>query len=165
MICKNQVLATLSVIHSVIGFVVVLSILSFSLDANTPILDLIAAMVPLSFILFNRCVHLDFYELIKGDSDIPEYAEDGYYFNKLQVMIFGKEIMSKPEINEFKGGKVTDVSHFCEIQDPDIIKNIYNEKTHYIVINCVLIITLLTKYKQKKLIPLFLIWFFVVFSN
>jgi hypothetical protein len=165
MISKNKVLATLSVLHSVIGFIVVLSILSFSFEGNTPILDLISAMVPLSFLLFNRCIHLDFYEYIKCDSEIPEYATDGYYFNKLQVLLFGKEIMSKPEINEFKGGKVTDISHFCDLDDPDIIKDIYNEKIHYIVINCILIVILLTKYNQKKLIPLFLIWFFVVFSN
>jgi hypothetical protein len=72
--------------------------------------------------------------------------------------------MSKSHLKDFKGGFVDDVEHFCELEDEEIIKEIFNEKIHYITINCILIIILLSKYNMKKMIPLFLAWFFYTFS-
>lgn len=162
---KNQFLVFLSILHTVIGFTVMTCILSFSFNKHYPTIDFISSLVPFSFIIFRRCVHLDFFSFVKGDECLPEYVEDGFFFNKLQKLLFKKEIMSKKELNKFKGGDVKDVQHFCNLDDEKTIQNIFNEKTHYITINSILIIILLTKYKMKQFIPFYLGWFFYNFTN
>lgn len=162
---KHQFLVFLSILHTIIGFTVLTCILSFSFNKHLPYVDFISSLVPLSFIVFRRCVHLDFYSYIKGEENAPEYTEDGYFFNKIQKIIFKKEIMSKKELNQFKGGDVKDVLHFRDLQDEKIIQDIFNEKTHYITINSLLIVILLTKYKMRQFIPFYLGWFFYNFTN
>jgi hypothetical protein len=162
---KKHILATLSILHTILGFIVVASIISFSFDINSPYIDSISALVPISFITFRRCVHLDVHEFIKGDDILPEYTEDGYFFNAIQRYLFSTEIMSKTELKEFKGGDIKDVEHFCSLSDKKIIQNIFNEKIHYIVINSIIITILLTKYNLKRFIPLYLVWFFYNFSD
>lgn len=162
---KHQFLVFLSILHTIIGFTVLTCILSFSFNKHLPYVDFISSLVPFSFIVFRRCVHLDFFSYIKGDENTPEYTEDGYFFNKFQKLLFNKEIMSKKELNQFKGGDVKDVLHFRDLEDERIIQDIFNEKTHYITINSVLIVILLTKYKMRQFIPFYLGWFFYNFTN
>lgn len=162
---KNQFLVFLSILHTVIGFTVMTCILSFSFNKHLPLVDLISSFVPLSFVIFRRCIHLDFFSYIKGNECLPEYTEDGYFFNKLQKMLFKKEIMSKKELNEYKGGDVKDVLPFCSLEDKKTIQNIFNEKTHYITINSLVIVILLTKYKLRQFIPFYLGWFFYNFTD
>ena len=164
MLNKSQILTSLSIIHTILGLIVFSSIYFYSIEYNVLWVDIIACLVPISFILFRRCIHLDIHNYIKNNEELPEYTEDGYYFNKLQKIIFKKEILSKTCLKQYKGGYVDSVEHFCELNDEQTIKDIFNEKIHYIVINCILVITLLSKYNMKKIIPIYLLWFFYNFS-
>jgi hypothetical protein len=162
---KIPLLTIMSVAHTILTIVVIVNIIFYSFDINYPIFDFFSALVPLSFIIFNRCIHLDFHEYIKdGDPTFPAYTEDTYFFSKIQKFIFGKELITRSDTSEYKGNVVYDISPFCEIEDYDVLKNVFNEKIHYIVINCILIVILLTKYKYKKLIPMFVLWFFYIFN-
>jgi hypothetical protein len=161
---KKQILVAMSLLHTILGFIVVACILSFSFDINLPYVDLMASLVPISFVIFRRCIHLDACEFIKNGEKMPEYTEDGYFFNKLQRYIFNTEILSKTELRDFKGGDIGDVEHFCSIDDENIIKGIFNEKVHYITINSIIIVVLAAKYNMKKFIPMYLAWFFYNFS-
>lgn len=164
MLNKSQILISLSITHTILGMIVLSSIYFYSIDYDVQWVDIVACLVPISFIIFRRCIHLDLHEWIRDNDDLPEYTEDGYYFNQLQKLIFKKEIISKSHLKEYKGGYVDDVEHFCELEDEDIIKDIFNEKLHYVVINCILVVTLLSKYNMKRLIPLYLGWFMYNFS-
>lgn len=165
MLSTNRLLTTLSILHTFIGMVVVCCIYFFTIDVDYPLIDFIAALVPISFIIFKRCIHLDIHENIRLGQKVPEYTEDGYYFNQFQKFLFKKEMISKTHLKDFKGGEVTDIEHFCKLKDPKLIKDIFNEKVHYIAINSILVVILMTKYKMKKFIPLYLVWFFYNFSN
>ena len=164
---KVLTLTAMSLMHTVVGFLVVFSILLFSLDIDVLSIDLIAFTVPLSFVLFNRCVHIDFYNhLLEDDIEsLPDYTKDAYFFNQIQKTLFNKEIISKARIEKFKGGNVSDIAPFMETEDPSMIQDIFNEKLHYVVINCILITTILIKYDLKYMIPVFITWFFYVFSQ
>lgn len=164
MLNKSQILISLSITHTILGMIVLSSIYFYSIDYDVQWVDIVACLVPISFIIFRRCIHLDLHELIKNNEALPEYTEDGYYFNELQKLIFKKEIISKSHLKEYKGGPVGSVEHFCDLEDEEIIKDIFNEKVHYIVINCILVVILLSKYNMKRLIPLYLAWFFYNFS-
>lgn len=164
MLNKSQLLISLSITHTILGMIVVSSIYFYSIGYDVLWVDIVACLVPISFIIFRRCIHIDVCEYIKNNEEFPEYTEDGYYFNQLQKLIFKKEIISKSHLKDYKGGYVDDVEHFCELNDQETIRDIFNEKIHYIVINCILIITLLTKYNMKRLIPIYLMWFFYNFS-
>lgn len=133
---------------------------------NSYIIDFIVALIPISFILFNRCIHLDFYEFVKGDTDnLPDYARDGYIFAFIQKQLFGREYLSKSNIDEYKGGRGMDMSCLCEIKDPNLIKDIVNEKLQYVVTCCIITVIILIKYNLKRFIPFFILWFYYTFSS
>jgi hypothetical protein len=161
---KTPLLTIMSFAHTLLTFIIIINIVLYSFDINVPLFDFFTALVPISFILFKKCAHLDLHNYIKSDDIFPEYTEDTYFFSKIQKMFFGKELINRSSIDIYKGAIVGDITSFVELSDKEIIKNIFNEKIQYIVINCIIIIILLTKYKQKKFIPVFLIWFFSVFS-
>ena len=162
---KIYLLTLLSIIHTILGLLFILFIFFNSFNIDLPIIDFLVALIPMSFIVFNKCIHVDFYEFIKGEEEnLPECTKDGYLFSKLQKMIFGKEIISKRE-HKYKLYDAKDIEPFCCIDDPDIIKTIFNEKIHYIVSSCIITIILLTKYKLHKLIPFFIIWFYATFPQ
>lgn len=161
----NKLLFTLSITHNILAAIVVSCIYFYSIGFDVPVVDFFALLVPLSFLIFKRCVYSDLHELIRLNQVVPDYVEDAYVFKVLQKMIFNKELIAKSHLKEYKKGKVTDVKHFCEIEDPLVISDIFNEKAHYIAINCILVVILLTKYNMKKLIPLYLAWFYYSFSN
>jgi hypothetical protein len=119
----------------------------------------------MSFILFKRCIYSDIHEHIRLGQEVPEYTNDAYFFKVIQRFLFNKEFIAKSDLKEYKKGKVMNVEHFSYLDDPVLISDIFNEKAHYIAINCILAVILLTKYKLKKAIPLYLIWFYYNFSN
>lgn len=165
-------LTLLSILHTILGLLFILFIIFNSFNINLPIIDFLVALIPISFILFNKCVHLDFYDFIKNqeiddnneDCEIPEYTRDGYFFSKLQKMLFGEEIISK-RTHMYKLYNAKDIEPLCNSNDPEIIKTIFNEKIHYIVSSCIITVILLTKYKLQKLIPIFIIWFYMTFPQ
>lgn len=169
---KIYMLTLLSVLHTILGLLFILFIIFNSFNINIPIIDFLVALIPISFILFNKCIHLDFYDFIKnqetencdGSNDFPEYTRDGYFFSKLQQMLFGEEIISK-RIHSYKLYDAKDIEPLCNSDDPEIIKTIFNEKIHYIVSSCIITVILLTKYKLQKLIPIFIIWFYLTFPQ
>jgi hypothetical protein len=127
-------------------------------------MDTISVLVPISFILFTRCIQNDIQDYIKGDDTLSPCTEDNYFSSKLQKLFLGKEVFFKDYVKDYKRGHIHDVKHFVELKDPKIIKDIFTERVQYIVINCILVIILLSKYNYKQFIPLFLIWFFITFS-
>lgn len=173
-------LTLLSILHTILGLLFILFIIFNSFNINIPIIDFLVALIPISFILFNKCIHLDFYDFIKNQSNIdiecqynnqeengndyPEYTRDGYFFSKLQQMLFGEEIISK-RTHSYKLYDAKDIEPLCNSDDPEIIKTIFNEKIHYIVSSCIITVILLTKYKLQKLIPIFIIWFYLTFPQ
>lgn len=162
---RIYMLTLLSILHTILGLLFIVFIFINSFNINIPIIDFLVALIPVSFILFNKCVHLDFYEFIKGDNqdDLPEYTRDGYFFSKLQKMLFGKEIISKTKQHKLYDAK--DIEPLCNSNDPEIIKVIFNEKIHYIVSSIIIMILLLTKYNMKKFIPFFVLWFYMTFPQ
>ncbi len=161
----NKILVLLSGTHNVLAVMVISCILLFSIDLDIPMIDFCAFLVPTSFILFKRCIYSDIHEHIRLGQEVPEYTDDVFFFKILQRFFFNKEFVAKSDLKEYKKGKVMDVEHFSSLSDPEIISDIFNEKAQYIAINCILAVILLTKYKLKKAIPLYLIWFYYNFTN
>lgn len=160
---KILLLTIMSIGHSIVGLLVLVFIILFSLDIDIEFVDHIAFLPAFLFLVFNRCAHLDVYEYIKGDEDLPEYAKDGYITKNIQKLLFNDVIMAKS--NDYRADKVVDISPFCEVSDPVIIKDIFNDKILYITINCIIIILVLTKYNMQSYIPLFVAWLFYTFTS
>jgi hypothetical protein len=161
----NKLLVVLSITHNILAAIVISCIYLYSIDIDIPFIDFFALSVPMSFIIFKRCIYSDIHEHIRLGQEVPEYTEDAYLFKVLQRFLFNREFIAKSHLKEYKKGKVTDVQFFSQLDDQDLISDVFNEKAHYIAINCILAVILLTKYKMKKLIPLYLIWFYHTFSN
>jgi hypothetical protein len=155
------ILTLISMVHAFLGFICIIFPIFFSFGIDIPIVDAIAALMPLSFIFFSRCIYMDFYDLVETEhlSDIPDYAEDGYVIRKLSKMIFN----IVPEKPKHKLFDPKDIKPICNEKNIKEQKKIYNEKIMYIVSNCIIAILLLVKYKLTHLIPLFLFWFDSIF--
>lgn len=161
----NKLLVLLSTTHNILAFLVISCIYLYAIDVDIPIIDFCAFLVPLSFILFKKCIYSDIHEHIRLGQEVPEYTDDNFVFKVIQKFFFNREFIAKSDLNMYKKGKVTDVEPFSQLDDPELISDIFNEKIHYIAINCILAVILLTKYNLKKTIPLYLIWFYYNFSN
>lgn len=160
------VLTLLSILHAVLGVLYIMFLCFYGAGINSYVVDFIVGLIPVSFILFNRCVHLDFYDFVKGDTDdLPEYTRDGYIFAFIQKQLFGKEYLSKSNVDDYKGGPVNDISALCDIKDPILVKDIFNEKLQYVVTCCIITVIILSKYNLKRFIPFFILWFYYTFSS
>jgi hypothetical protein len=80
-------------------------------------------------------------------------------------MLFKNEIMSKSGNTKLRLDIAKDITPFCGLNDPKIIKEIFNEKLHYIVTCCIITVILLSKYNLKRFIPFFVLWFYYTFSG
>ena len=161
---KVPILTTLVVIHSIIGISSILFILLYAFSINVPIITTAVICIVLSFIIFRRCIHIDIYEYVRdGEDDIPDYAQDNY-IRKLIQKILLKEPERCKNLTDLRLDIIGNVEPLLLCDTKHDMIDICNYRIHYIVINVILIILLMLKYKLKQFLPLFLLWFFVVFK-
>lgn len=149
---KNIMLFILSLFHSLLGISTLIFFMLFSFGIHNTFIDILVAGIVISFVLTQRCIHIDFTDVIQNQQseelEIPSYCEDGFIFkNVLGIQNYLKE-------------------HRLDILSQDLPSthtHIFNTKIHYIVTNILLLIILLIKYEQQKFIPLFLVWFYMTF--
>jgi hypothetical protein len=160
---KILTLALLVISHLIIFMATILFIVFFAYNKDNSIVNAIVIGVVFSFIVFRRCVYIDIYEYIRdGNINIPDYAKDNYY-RKMAQNWLGTKCETRKDLTNFRLDILDNLNPLVKCVDPEEIKDMYNYKIQYTCLNILLTIILLIKYDMKKFLPLFLVWFFVVF--
>ena len=154
------ILTIFVILHTAFGLAGIVSMVSFFLSMNFPAADYLSMLSVISFLLCRRCIAIDIYRLVKGDSEnLPDYAKDNYFRKK---------------IHNFKGTQSIDYTHLrldilenleplkaCE--NPEEYALFFNRKVQYIVFNTILLLVLAIKYNKKQYLPLYMLWIFMTF--
>ena len=151
---KIVLLTAIVIFHTIVGLGSVGAMISYSINENYPIFDLLAFLSIISFLLFKRCIAIDIYSIFKEgipDSEIPDYAKDNYF----RSIIHGTR--DSPDHTHLR---LDILDNIKGISDSNLF---FNRKAQYIIFNTVLVMLLSTKYNFKFLLPLFLAWVLYTF--
>ena len=153
----NIFLLTIIVIsHTIVGLGSVGSMITYSINENYPILDILAFLSIVSFLLFKRCIAIDIYDIFKEgipDSEIPDYARDNYFRNIIHL---------NPGAIDYTHMRLDILDNIKGISECNLF---FNRKAQYIIFNTVLVMLLTTKYHFKFLLPVFLSWVLFTFPT
>ena len=144
--------------HTIFSLSSFLFIIFYSVGYHSSMIDVIVTFTVVSFIVFNRCVAIDIYEYLRdGREHIPSLASDDLARNIL------KNFLRKPKHKKKNKGSLrldilTNVKPFVGAYKEDIILKFLSRKMHYTVINVILTVLLLVKYKKEYIIPLLIPW-------
>lgn len=154
------ILTIFVILHTVFGLAGIVSMVSFFLSMNFPAADYLSMLSVFSFLVCQRCVAIDAYDCVKGDTqDLPDYAKDNYFRKK---------------IHNFKGTQSVDYTHLRldilenleplkACRDPKEYSLFFNRKVQYIVFNTILLLVLAIKYNKKEYLPLYMLWVLFTF--
>ena len=152
-------------IHSIIGISSFIFILFYSLNIHNSFIDLLAICIVISFIIYKNCIDIDIYEDIyslDNNHDIPDYAKDDF-IRKYIVKIFNLDT-DNTDYTNLRLDKLTNLRPMLNISNNQNITTLFNRKIHYICINIILSVLLITKYNLQYLLPCLIIWFFSTFK-
>jgi hypothetical protein len=146
--------------HSIFSIGSFAFIIFYSLGIHIGILDVIVSITVISFLIFNRCVAIDIYEYIRnGREEIPSIASDDLARNILKTVFRNKKgKKDKKNTVSLRLDILTNVKPFNGLDDETIIMKFLSRKIHYIIINIILTVLLLVKYKKEFAIPLLIPW-------
>lgn len=163
---EHILLLILSVlIHSIFSIGSFVFIIFYSLGINTGILDVIVSITVISFLVLNRCIAIDVYEYIRGGrEEIPDIASDDLARNILKSVFRKNKNKRKGVIPSLRLDILTNVTPFTDIKDEHIILKFLSRKMHYTIINIILTVILLLKYKKEWAVPLLIPWLSMNFS-
>lgn len=153
----------LVLLHTIITINNFLFIIFFSIGKSNKVVDFIVLASILSFVLFGKCIFVDIYHYIKGNSLFPEYCEENYYKKLLQRWLRSDAKYSK-DLTKLRLDILRNVDPLLECESKEELTDMFNFKMHYTTISVVLTILLLIKYNLKSMIPMLIIWFFVIFK-
>lgn len=155
-------LAFLVILHTFVGLASVAAMLSFFLGFNLPYVDFLALLSVISFLICNKCLSIDLYEICKGtleDHKIPDYARDNYFRKKMHNFNGTQSV----DYTNLRLDKLNHIEPLINCDDPELQKLFFNRKVQYIIFNIILAVILAVKYNKKEYLPLLLIWVFVTF--
>lgn len=150
---KVPVLTLLVLLHSIFGISSILFLIGYSFGISYLPLDIIVSLTAISFIIFRRCIIVDLYNYIRDGEKVPYYATDGFPRNIV------RKLSGKPVKKDLTKCRL-DILSNTKISTPQQ----YSQKIHYIVINMMVVMTLMAKYRQHRFLPILLLWFFTVFE-
>ncbi len=158
------VLLSISVIiHSFFGIASLITIITYSFSKNLLLFDILSSINVLSLLIFKKCLAVDIYECIRGDTEnLPDIAKDNFLRNKI-VSLFKDNSGTVEDFTQLRLDKIDNLTPLINSTDTSYFTKMYNRKHHYLLINIILMIILLTKYNMKKFIPLIIIWIFTIF--
>ena len=168
------ILTILSLFHSLFSLSSTLFILLTPFNVNSGILNGMVIFVVLTFILFRRCIAVDIYDTISDlaqvdYADLPNMAKDNYLKKSLQCSLSGDQ----PDIIKKKMKKglrhlrldiIESVKPLMNCRNEVKMKKMYNHRLHYILINIILCVMLMYKFKCIKFMPLLIVWIFYNFE-
>lgn len=152
-------------IHSIIGISSFIFILFYSLNIHNSFIDLLAIIIVISFILYKKCIAIDIYEDIyslDNNHNIPDYAKDNFVRQTI-VKLFDLN-SDNTDYTNLRLDRINNLNPMLNITDNEYITIMFNRKIHYICINIILTVLLITKYNLHFLLPVFIIWFFSTFK-
>lgn len=159
---KIYTLSAIIHLHDIIRIIIILFIIFYSFGIQNRIINITTIIVCISFIIFRKCVIIDIYNYIKGDIDektLPKYARDNYLQNSINNFFSKKKV----EKTSRRLDIVQNLEPFVKTKCIKKTFQFFNSKIHYIGINIINIIILLTIYDMHKFIPVFMVWFFTIF--
>lgn len=176
-------LIIVALVHSLFTLAVFTFIIITPFNIDIPIVSFMAFLMTASFILFQRCIATDWYDYIKNNVDVieeklPFIAKDNFLRKYIQNLFIDWYNLVHP--NNVKSKKKTKKRKLKELR-LDILKNFepliqkegisanelksrHNHRLHYILLNIIVIMMLIYKFKLIKLTPFLLIWIFIVFD-
>lgn len=162
---KIPLLSIFVFIHSIIGISSFIFILFYSLKIHSSFIDILAICIVVSFIIYKKCIAIDIYEDIyslDNNNDIPYFAKDNFLRNYI-VNIFNLN-SDNTDFTSLRLDKINNLSPLLNINNNNYITTLFNRKIHYICINIILSVLLITKYNLQYLLPCLIIWFFSTFK-
>lgn len=145
-------LSILVFIHSVISLSSFGFIIAFSLGYDNKYLDLLAASIVISFLVFRQCVAIDIYDYFKENrNELPRFAKDNF----LRNLILGKK---DKDLTSLRLDKINNNKPLAEAENEELVDKFFNRKIHYIGINLILAVLICIKYKHPELIMFLIPW-------
>lgn len=131
----------------------------YSLGLDSPMIDSIVAVTVGSFLVFNRCIAIDIYEYIRDNrEELPTVATDDFARNILKTILRHKDIKKNKKLPSLRLDILTNVKPFLEVNHEELALKFLSRKMHYTVINIILTVLLLVKYKKEWAIVLLVPW-------
>lgn len=150
-------LSVIVLLHSIFGIASILSIISFSFNIKMPFINTLSFLTVLSFLVYQRCVAIDIYEYVLGDTcstEIPDSAKDNYIRNKITGT--KSEDYTKHRLD------ILNNNNPIVNKDENEVNIMIKRKMHYIIVNIILTVIFIIKI-NKNILPALLLWLFYVF--
>lgn len=175
------ILIIVALIHSLFTLAVFIFIIVTPFDIDIPIVSFMAFLMIASFIIFRRCIATDLYEYTKNNIEIiegnlPSIAKDNFlrkYIQDLFIKCYNiihpnKKKKKKSKKSKLKQLRLDILKNFEPLIDENVspteLKIRYNHRLHYILLNIIIIMMLIYKFRLIKLTPFLLIWIIIVFE-
>lgn len=178
-------LIIVALVHSLFTLAVLTFIIITPFNIDIPIVSFMAFLMTASFILFRRCVATDWYDYIKNnveviEENLPSIAKDNFLRKYIQEIFINLYNIIYPTPDKIKKKKKTKKKKLKELRldilknfeplinqnniSPNELKSRHNHRLHYILLNIIVIMMLIYKFRLIKLTPFLLIWIFIVFE-
>lgn len=161
---KIKALSLLVLIHAFIRVIAILFIILYSFGKHNNYVTIIVVGVVLSFVIFQRCIHVDLFEFIRNNDDnLPEHTKDNYYI-ALFRKILNSDNKHSDDLTSLRLDILDNIDPYVECNTKKEMNELLNIKIHYIVFNMIFAVLLLVKFNLKQFLPLLLVWFFTIFK-
>lgn len=161
-----------AMVHSLFTLAVLIFIIITPFNTDIPVVTVMAFLMTMSFILFKRCIATDWYDYIKENVDVieeklPFIAKDNFARKYIQS-IFDNCFSTKPgkknkKLRKLRLDILKNFEPLMGVSEKELKKR-HNHRLHYILLNIIVIMMLIYKFRLIKLTPLLLIWILTVFD-
>jgi hypothetical protein len=159
---KIAMLTTIVMAHILFSLSTLVFLLLYSVKIDNSLVTGIATTTATSFVICKRCVAVDIYEFVRGgETELPSVAKDNFFRKNIQKLLNS----STEDLTPLRLDIIENVGPLCVAPVEEArVRLLLNRKIQYIVINSLVIVLLLEKYKMTYLISLFVLWIFYSFS-
>lgn len=175
------ILIIVALVHSLFTLAVFIFIIITPFNIDIPIVSFMAFLMTASFIIFRRCIATDLYEYTKNnieviEGNLPSIAKDNFLRKYIQDLFIkchniihpNKKKKKKSKKSKLKQLRLDILKNFDPLIDDNVssteLKIRYNHRLHYILLNIIVIMMLIYKFRLIKLTPFLLIWILIVFE-
>jgi len=152
-------------LHSIFSISSFIFIITYALGFHFPTIDLIVGCTVGSFLVFNQCVAIDIYEYYrKGREELPTVATDDFARNILKTVLRHKDVKKNKKLPSLRLDILKNVKPFVEVKEEEVALKFLSRKMHYTVVNIIITVLLLVKYKKHFAIPLLIPWLSMNFT-